>query len=317
MQLIDGGAGPGHPHAAIIYSSRVWRVGLLAMSLITVGSASAAARTAPIKRVAGAALPSRRADHARLAKRASRLAAQLARRTRAVVRPLPPPPGAGKDIPLLLVRGRKLLLEGEVDEAAATLDVALEAAARRPDAIRDPAALVAGQVMRVQIALARGESERAEALLVRLLRWDADFTPGPDEATPAVKSAFDAARESPAAAAPLSADDAGEACRAVDDLVLVRAARGGAVEIARFDHCRIAASVVARDDITDAAVLDRLAPIVAAPPARRAEQKRSLLSRPWLWVAVGAVAAASIGGGLWLASQSDDDQGGFDVAVRF
>jgi hypothetical protein len=101
----------------------------------------------------------------------------------------------------------------------------------------------------------------------------------------------------------------------VDDLIVVRAARGGAVEIARLDHCRVSASVVARDDVTDAAVLDRLAPI-AAPPARRVAERRPLLGRPWFWVAVGAVAAASIGGGLWLASRRDD-QGGFDVAVRF
>lgn len=290
----------------------MWRVARLALALFAVGTAPAAA--GPARTVAGAALPSRRADRARLAERASRLAAQLARRTGAVVRALPTTPG-GPDVASLVARGRELFLKGAVDEAAATLDVALEAAARRPDRIGDPAALVAGQVTRVQIALARGESGPADALLVRLLRWDGDFAPGPDEATPAVKSAFDAAAKGDAAAAPLSADDVGEACRAVDDLIVVRAARGGAIEIARLDHCRVAASVVARD-LTDAAALDRLAPaIVPAPPPAREEP--SLLARPWFWVAVGAVAAASIGGGLWLASQSGGEEGGFDVAVRF
>lgn len=275
---------------------------------------SAPVAAGPARTVAGVAMPSRRADRARLAERAARLASQLARRTGAVTGALPTTP-RNPDVASLVARGRELFLAGKVDEAAATLDVALEAAARRPDAVRDPLSLVAGQVTRVQIALARGESRTADALLVRLLRWDGDFAPAPDEATPAVKQAFDAAARSEAAAGPLTAEDAGDACRAVDVLVVARAARGGAVEITRLDHCRVVASVVAGADLADSAVLDRLAPPAPAP-ARPATGEKRLLARPWFWLAVGAVAAASIGGGLWLASQGDE-QGGFDVAVRF
>lgn len=289
------------------------RVALLLVALTAAWSAPATA--APKRKVAGVALPSRRADASRLAGRAHRLAGLLAARTGAVAGAPPTTPG-NPDAGSLVARGRELFLQGAVDEAAATLDVALAAAVRRPDAIGDPAALIAGQVTRVQIALARGEGDAAERLLVRLLRWDGDFAPSAAEGTPAVQSAFAAAAASQALSAPLAAADVGEVCRAVDDLLVVRAARAGAIEIARFDHCRLAASLVVRGEVADAAVIDRIAP----PPARPAKAPPAgspLHARPWLWVAVGAVAAAAIGGGIWLASEGESDSGGFDVAVRF
>jgi hypothetical protein len=297
------------------YSTAVTRLLTLLACALVAGPARAAPPASEAHTVAGVALPARAGDQAARQARAARLASAAAARLGARVVRLPVPPG----IAPRLERARALLLGGDIDAAAATYDAALADAARRPDA--GGAEVVAGHVARAQIALARGEAALADALLGRLLRWDGGFAPTADEATPAVSEALARVAGGDGARAALAADDAGEVCRAVDLLIVVRRTADGRDEVARVDHCRVVATAVAPAGGDDAAVLDALvgAPAAAARPDhlldRQPAPDRPLLARPWLWVAIGAVAVTAVAGGIWLSRDAGED--GFDVAIRF
>jgi hypothetical protein len=178
--------------------------------------------------------------------------------------------------------------------------------------------LVGAHVARAQIALARGEAARADALFGRVMRWDGDFAAAGDEATPAVQERIARLREAAPAPA-IDAADLGDACRQVDTLVVVRAAPLGAIEVARFDGCRRVAAIVVQGPPAEALVLDRLAPAPAIAPApapgeRRTTAAPALYRRPWLWIAVSAIAVSGIGVWAWTGSR---DEGGYDVAIHF
>jgi hypothetical protein len=275
--------------------------GLVLVAAIAVIAPAAAA--APPPTVAAVVLPTRRADAPRLAALAERIAARVRDRRggqRGAIRP------ASTDVAARLARARELLLDAKIDEAAATYDLALDAADQVPGTV-DAAALVSAHVARAQIALARGEAERADALLRRVLRWDGDFTTTGDEATPVVQERLARLREPAAAIDPA---DLGDACRQVDTLVVVRAAPLGAIELARFDGCRPVAALVVQGAPDEALVLDRLAPARLERRATAAPFYR----RPWFWIALSAVAVT--GGGVWAITEARDE-GGYDVAIHF
>lgn len=277
---------------------------VLVAAIAVIAPAAAAAPPAPRPSVSAIVLPTRRADAPRLAALAERIAERVRERLggqRGALRP------ASADVAARLARARELLLDAKIDEAAATYDLALDAADQVPGTV-DAAALVGAHVARAQIALARGEAERADALLRRVLRWDGDFTATGDEATPVVQERLARLREPPAAA--IDPADLGDACRQVDTLVVVRAAPLGAIELARFDACRPVAALVVQGAPDEALVLDRLAP---ARIERRATAA-PLYRRPWFWIALSAVAVT--GAGMWAITEARDE-GGYDVAIHF
>src|SRR5678815_4157401 len=80
-------------------------------------------------------------------------------------------------------------------EASAGFDAAIESASARPHRVGDPVALVVAHVARASIALARGESRRAEDLIARLLRYDPSFTLMPGEDSPRLRRAVTEVRQ--------------------------------------------------------------------------------------------------------------------------
>jgi hypothetical protein len=278
--------------------------GLVLVVAIAAVAPAAAAPQRPS--VAAIALPTRRSDAPKLAALAERTAARVRDRlggTTGSIRP------ASADLPARLARAHGLLLDAKLDEAAATYDLALAAADQAPGTL-DAAVLVGAHVARAQIALARGEAERADALFGRVMRWDGDFAATGDEATPAVQERLAHLRETVPASA-IEPADLGDACRQVDTLVVVRAAPMGAIEIARFDGCRRVAALVVQGPPGDALVLDRLAP---APIEHRVTTTPALYRRPWFWIAVSAVAVSGVSVWAWTEMR---DEGGYDVAIHF
>jgi hypothetical protein len=252
-------------------------------------------------------LPTRRTDADQLAALGARLASQISARLGGAVVPITP---ASPDLATRLERAHGLLLDAQLDEAAATYDLALDTADRLPGTLA-PALIVSAHVARAQIALARHEAERADALLARVVRWDDDFTATTEESTPAVHEALARLRAA-GHGKPLEPADLGETCRQVDTLIVVRAAAMGAIEVARFDHCTPVAALVVRGAADEPHALERLAP---APVVERVvPPHRGLHRRPWFWIAVSAVAVSGLGVWAWKETR---DEGGYDVAIHF
>jgi len=275
-----------------------------------------AATTRPA--VEALALPSRQ-GHTEVADAARRTARALAARLGGVAGP--PPSGASgassaanrdpsadssadptadptDDVVAALSRGVALSRAGDLDRAAAALDPALDAGARSPQQIADPAGFLAAHVTRVSIALARGEVARADALLARVLQYDPAFALSADEDSPRMRDALARAHDRAGRLPALAVATLGDACRG-HVLVVARGLVTGSTELLRFDGCRLVAQAVvqARFDAGDAAaLLDPTPRVRAVAPARSAIAAESapFYRRVWFWTAVGAVV---VGGG--------------------
>ena len=261
---------------------------LVQVVLVFSPSASAGRRA---RTFAAVALPGRGPQARSLLPRAERVALGLERSLSGVAAPAAGRPELAADTAALLARGRELYRSGALDQAARVLDEGLETAAREPHRFGGSEVLVAAQVDRVIIALARRERDRAELLLERLIRWDPTFAPADGEGSPRLAQAIATVRRRMPPAPPLRPEDLGGACALADVLVVARPARGGRIELARFDECRPVASAVVQPLAVDEAVealggrADALAPPVAAAD-------RPLVRRPWFWAAVGAATIA-------------------------
>lgn len=275
----------------------------LALLFATPAAAGRRSRT-----FAAAALPSRAPQARSLLPRAERVALGLLRSLSGAAAPAAGRPELAADTAAVLARGRELYRAGALDQAARVLDEGLETAAREPHRFAGSEEIVAAQVERVTIALARGEVARAELLLERLLRWDPTFAPARGERSPRLGEAIAAVRQRLPRAPELRAEDLAGACALADVLVVARPARAGRVELLRFDACRAVARVEVDPLAVDAAVealggrADALAPAVA--PRREATP---LVRRPWFWAAVGAAAVATTLVAIWSIPDSSGE----------
>jgi hypothetical protein len=241
--------------------------------------------------VVGFALPTRRSDAQALAGRAQRVAKNLAK-----ILALPDLPDArsrGQLIYLgpLLERARSLSLAGSLDEAANTFDSALAMGVKAPDRLAEPAQFVSAHVDRASIAFARQEGSLEAELLERLLRYDPSFALRPAESSPQMRATLDEVRRRIGAHPSLNPSDLGEVCQG-NNVVVARFLEGNALELSRFSDCKFIAQTSAGDDVAAARAL--------AGVASASMQKRPVYKRPWLWVTVGLVAAATVALGAGL-----------------
>jgi hypothetical protein len=190
--------------------------------------------------VVGVLLPSRGAASA---ERAANLTKRLSEKWNGVLETAPPHP----DLAARLERARALASSGHVDEAANVYDAALEDGAR---AIAQTSGgdFVRAHVQRAAIALARGENERGRALLARLLSYDPTFALLPNERSPQLVDALEAARGSVRRGPEVMNEAAQSACHSADVLVLFRARGDGQLDMARYDRCAIVGSASGTDD---------------------------------------------------------------------
>jgi hypothetical protein len=270
------------------------------VAVVAVAALSASATAG--RRVSGIVLPTRRGDVAQLEALAARLAKAVARRVGGEVVAVAP----SAELASRLQRARALALDAKLDEAAATYDLVLDTADRDPVQL-DARELIAAHVTRAQIALARGETARAQALLERLVVWDGDFAPTADEATPVIHDALTHVQPQTAQDA-LVAEGVATACEHADTTIVVRTTRGGGLQIARFDGCTLAGALAMSSAPDERAVVDRL-----APPARPRAQ-RSLLRRPLFWVVTSVVAGSAVGVFAWRETRNPN---GYNVAFHF
>jgi len=291
----------------------------LALAPLWTAHAAPGATSAP---TSAGVLPSRRADAPALRARVERLARALG-----LVETNAAPSFALSPV---AQRAEELTVNGRLDEAAALLDVAIDEGTRAPLRVADPTALVRAAVARASIGLARGEQERAEALLARLLRYDPTFRLDPGEDTPRMRSALERVRMRLGAAPALARDDLGERC-AGESLLMARRLDATTIEYARFVGCRPLVRAALHDDTPEAELVAALsvatdrAPAatttaVEATPARR---DRPVYRRAWFWVVTvgGAVPLAGVGVGIWAATRNGGGSAmagtSWDVTPRF
>jgi hypothetical protein len=245
------------------------RLRLIAVLSVLTAPARAAATgpgsapTAGPLRVAWLVPPTRRADGNALRARAERLAALLAARwgtSLARAEPL-------ADLPARLARAKALALS-DFDEAASAYDGALDDGARSPRRIADPAEFVDAHLRRVAVALARNESERAEALLARVRRYDPTLELSEGERSPQMRRLFARLVASQGATPALAPYDLSLADDEADVLVVLRALPDGGVELLRYDGQRLVLRAALPGSASDLACIGELA---AVPAPRRAE----------------------------------------------
>ncbi len=278
---------------------------------LELAASSPAAAGERARTFAAVALPSRAPQARSLLPRAERVALGLQRSLSGSAAPAAARPELAADTAAVLARGRELYRSGALDQAARVLDEGLETAAREPHRFGGSDVIVNAQVARVSIALARGESERAELLLERLMRWDPTFAPVRGERSPRLGEAMQAVRRRLPATPDLRAEDLAGACALADVLVIARPARAGRIELARFDHCRPVARVEVEPLAVDRAIeglggrADALSPPVAG--SGQGGGDRPLVKRPWFWAAVGAAAVATTLIAIWTIPDPSDE----------
>jgi hypothetical protein len=247
-----------------------WSISLLSIFLLSIAAVAPAHASPPT--VASFALPSR--DESPAAARSRHAAMLVAQRLRARLAPFTPP----VDVHERVTRARRLMAQVALDEAATLLDGIIEEGARAPAQVSDPPSLIAAYVLRISIAVARGELERTRTLFARLLAYDPGFELLPDEDTPPMHAALMNARGQLGDVPKLDADDLGESCRATDVVIVGRMLRGE-VELSRYDDCHLVAQTSeSADDALVAALAVPRAELPAAVPRGRPSGRAKIIA---------------------------------------
>jgi hypothetical protein len=252
----------------------------IAAVLLLAGFASPA--LAGVSTIRGLGLPSRQGAAA-LARIADQVAAALARRLNGeVVRDRPAP-----DLVSRLEEARTAAAAGALDQATTALETAIAGALDALHRMPPSADLLDAHVELAAIALARDQPRHARDLLERVLELDAGFELRPEQRSPRLVQAFAEARTRRRRAPELRAATLGRACAdGARIAVVARSLENGAIEVLRFDDCRLSARVRTSARTDPASVAAALDPIARPPQA-------PFYKRWWFWGGTAAVAVAA------------------------
>src|SRR6185369_10432200 len=164
-----------------------------------------------------------------------------------------------------LARAHALNAAASFDQAAVVFDEALERGAAQPHRLLDTRSFVSAHIARANLALARGESQRAEVLITRVLRYDPSVLLLPDEDRPRLHNLFEQVRKRLGPRPTLDASDLAGPCKAGPVVLVARRVEAG-IEFTRFDECRLVAQAVSNGDaepISFAALLQTKSAVAA------------------------------------------------------
>jgi hypothetical protein len=285
----------------------------LLVAIVALWAAVARADLGSEARLRALALPSRDPGYRQLAERARQIGRSVAARLHLTF------DSSSADVALDVqaVRSERIPL----DRQAAELDQLIERAISSLHRLADPGAFVEAHVARARLALGAADSARPFGLFSRMLRYDPLFELLPAENSPRLAAILAEARSAVGERPALQVGDLGATCQGVQLIVLRRAA-AGAVEVMRFDQCRPAGHALlpagAPDEVAVAALLpEQSAEPAASQPApagleTRAQGASAPASRPrrkrtglWVGVGIGAVlvvAGVAVGVALGLRS---------------
>ena len=198
-------------------------------------------------------------------------------------------------------RARSQFAAGDLDAAAKTLDAALEEGAKTPYGLVDPAGFITGHLMRISIARARGENERARVLADRVLGYDPEVTPSAAEQSPPLGQELKAARARFAGRPSLRPEDWQNACHDGGKFILTGRALGvDAIEWTRVENCRITTQVITpaggNDEEVVAALLGEKKTHVVSPRKRALWPKVLIAATGAALIVTGGVLAGLAGG---------------------
>ncbi len=251
-------------------------------------------------RIAAVSLPSRHARAATLSIKVQRVTESLARAEGATVASDSTAVDVA-DTQAIFVRGQQLAVDGKLDDAAELLDGALASAAQTPHRFASSTTVVDAHVVRASIALARGETDTADALIERVMRWDPTFALSDAERTPRLIAAVTRVRARVGEMPELRPEDLGGAC-ALGDIVVARYLPDGSVDVSRYRDCRRTSQVRAPDAST--LVLPTLGAPPLSAPGTRAD--RPVWKRGWFWIAAG-IAVGATGVIVWQTADGSSD----------
>lgn len=183
-----------------------------------------------------------------------------------------------------------LALEGKLDEASRGLHTAVSQALESPHVSPPGPELFAAMIQLASIRLARGDTERADALLLRLLEFDPSFSLTAAQRSPRVGASFQRARTRAQEAPTLRLAVVGDACAdGASTLLVARGLDDGAIEFVRFDDCRLSRRVRGNLQSTPADIARALGASLVSDDSG----KQPIYKSPWFWA--GAAATAALG----------------------
>ncbi len=179
---------------------------------------------------------------------------------------------------------------GSLEEAARALQVVASLALDAPHTLGPDTLLLPAMTELASIALAAGDNDRADSWFARILELDPAFALEASQRSPRVDASLQRARARVGeSASSLGLSAVGSACAdGASVLIVARGLRDGALELVRFDHCRLAARVRG----TGASKPEDLAAALDPSIVEKKPGKRPFYKSGWFWAGASATLVA-------------------------